>query len=1280
MASYDAEIRVRTSLDNKTFKVEARKLEGSFDEIAKKADYARAKIEELEKAGTSKTSQQYKNAQKELLRLSDALEALVQKRDEAIGRMQRGWNPKKGDIGDDQNYKNLIASWEDMSQRTKDIQAQNWKFFADDSEKAEKSVVKIEEAIETARDKMRTLEELPQSPEIADLYQKAAEDLKRLSAELDAVKSKQAGAMAESTSDMNQLRTDVEVYANNLKELEAAGKYFGDADYDKQYLAWKNAANAVKEYQAELNKQTEKEKESANEAQRLAQIKANATISDQKMVALLERRGQIQAEIKELEQAGVTAGYREYDILLAKLEKINKQINSAKKNAEELSARMEKVGGSLKELLEKIQSPMQKALGMLTRRTNQSAKSVNAMRMSFIRMLAMSVAFSAVFRAISVVSAGLGQGFTALMKHSDSLADSVQSLKNALSTLGNSFAAAFSPIIQAAIPYLVQLINWVTRAVNAIGQLFAYLTGKSTWTKATEVQAGYNDELNGTADAAKKAYGALAKFDDLDVLQKQDSGSGSGGAGDAATGGFEEVPISEDVKKFGDKLKDIFSQLFAPLKEAWNREGKFVMDAWKYALEEIGLLVKDIGRDFLEVWNQEATIAMFEDILHIIGDIGLVVGNLAHNFREAWNENETGLHILENIRDIFAVIIHNIRLAADATVEWSETLDFSPLLTAVEKFTEALVPAFDALSGILTDFYTQVLLPLSKWVLEKGLPELLNVLTDFVEKVEWERLRKNFNNLWDSLEPFAETVGEGLIIFIERISDLVANFLNSEALEGFLDYLADWMDDVEPEDVADAIEWFAEALISLKVALAAVNAVVAVSKLVPLLSQLKAIGVVTAGVILVATGVEAFRQFAEDFKYIKENGFFDWQENNRENGKFSPWNVYDEYEPRDSEPYNPYEDMDFSWMDEWSQKFSEWQANNREKRDEEKAEFDTWFEELKLAFSQTFDNIKAYWSEKWDGVSTWFETNVEPWFTSERWTMLFDNIRLALQTKWNEIITWWQETALVAWWEENVAPWFTIEKWTELFNNIWLALQTKWTELVTWWQETALYTWWEENVAPWFAQEKWLELYAAVKDAIVEKWNEMVVWWQTNIKSWWDNNVAPWFTVEKWRKLGENMKEGIFSGFKGIVNKIVDILNEVISSVESMVNNAIEGINSLLSMINGSAIGEFFNLDLSLGNVSFGRIPRLASGAVIQGGNPFLAVLGDQRAGQTNIEAPLSTIRQAVRDELSGLGFGGGQMKVVLQVNGVDLAQATLQDFLSEMSRQGLDVEVLGVT
>lgn len=1132
------------------------------------------------------------------------------------------------------------------------------------------------------------------------------------------------------TSDFKRLLNEVRNTEKDLASLKKKLDELGKA---------KTPTHEYKQMQAELKKAEEQadklygrlrvmeksgDTTSAGYRRLVSQIKmANQQIDNlRKGVAELEASGKAFVPGNMTEEYAKAA--QQVERLNQKLEvsrkKLSEMVQQYRKNTmKKTISSITKVTEGLQKILRGIDSAARKAFDSFAGHAHKTSKALNKANFGMRQMLISSVAFSAVFRAISAVTEGVGQGFTNLMGYSDDLKNSIQDLKNSLSTLGNSFATAFSPIIQAAIPYLVQLINWITRAINAIAQLFAYLTGKNTWTKATEVQAGYNDELNGTADAAKKAYGALAKFDDLDVLQKQDSGGGAGGSGGATTGGFEEVPISEDIRKFGDQLKDIFSKIFAPLKEAWEREGQFVMDAWKYALEEIGLLVRDIGRDFLEVWNQEETINMFQDILCIVGDIGLTVGNLAHNFREAWNENQTGLHILENIRDILAVIIHNIRLAADATVEWSKHLDFSPLLMAFERFTAALVPAFDALSGILTDFYTQVLLPLSKWVLEDGLPDLLDVLTDFVKKVDWEGLRKNFSNLWDSLEPFAETVGEGLIIFLERISDLVANFLNSDELEDFLDHLADWMDSVEPEDVADAIEWLAKALISLKVALTAVNAVVAVSKLIPFLSQLKALGVVTAGIVFVATGIEAFRQFAEDFKYIKENGFFNWQENNRENGKFSPWNIYDEYEPRDSEPYNPYDDMDFSWMDEWSRKFEEWQANNRTKRAEEKAEFDTWFEDLKLSFSKTFDSIKAYWSEKWDGVSLWFETNATPWFTLERWTLLFENIKLALQTKWNEIVVWWQESALYTWWEENVAPWFTIEKWTGLFENIWLALQAKWSEIVTWWQETALYTWWEENVVPWFTVEKWAEMIENIKTAFLLKWEEIKTSLsekmdeiETKLREAWENIRK---TIdEKVRLIKEKVEELLkkFNTFRDDASKafdtvktnIINALTPVIEKIQSFITwiqTAIDKVKEFFDVGGGevgapasktskssSARSSVLTMAMQeVGTPSVAdaqsvvrNIPHLASGAVIRGGKPFAAILGDQPAGQTNVEAPLPLFEKAVENVLERRGYNndGTTVNIALNYDGETFARLSLRDIFAEAARQGYDVDLLG--
>ena len=97
-------------------------------------------------------------------------------------------------------------------------------------------------------------------------------------------------------------------------------------------------------------------------------------------------------------------------------------------------------------------------------------------------------------------------------------------------------------------------------------------------------------------------------------------------------------------------------------------------------------------------------------------------------------------------------------------------------------------------------------------------------------------------------------------------------------------------------------------------------------------------------------------------------------------------------------------------------------------------------------------------------------------------------------------------------------------------------------------------------------------------------------------------------------------------------------------------------------------------------SAAMARIPALASGAVIRGGNPFLAILGDQPVGRTNIEAPLSTIERAVENVMGRYGYGGINPTISLNLDGQEFARLTLQDILNEAARQGYNVEVLGVT
>lgn len=162
---------------------------------------------------------------------------------------------------------------------------------------------------------------------------------------------------------------------------------------------------------------------------------------------------------------------------------------------------------------------------------------------------------------------------------------------------------------------------------------------------------------------------------------------------------------------------------------------------------------------------------------------------------------------------------------------------------------------------------------------------------------------------------------------------------------------------------------------------------------------------------------------------------------------------------------------------------------------------------------------------------------------------------------------------------------------------------------------------WDENISPKFSEEKWQEFGQNIKSALKGKWEDFSGWWETTgISNWW-NDVTPWFSEEKWNFNG--IKEGLKSAW-----------DSAIDAVKSTWNNFAKWINEKLTWtidpitIAGKTIFEGTTINL-------GKMPMLADGAVFRGGKPFAAIVNDQPRGQTNIEAPLKVIKQALREELA---------------------------------------------
>lgn len=137
-----------------------------------------------------------------------------------------------------------------------------------------------------------------------------------------------------------------------------------------------------------------------------------------------------------------------------------------------------------------------------------------------------------------------------------------------------------------------------------------------------------------------------------------------------------------------------------------------------------------------------------------------------------------------------------------------------------------------------------------------------------------------------------------------------------------------------------------------------------------------------------------------------------------------------------------------------------------------------------------------------------------------------------------------------------------------------------------------------------------------------------------SITNWFDTNVKPKLTLAYWQEKLSVIGEAIVSIGKNAVNGAISLINSALQTITN-------GINSLFQLLSFNInIPGLGSIGMNLPQFSAPQIPYLAQGAVIPPNKQFLAVLGDQKHG-TNVEAPLETIKQAVRDVLRQQGMGG---------------------------------------
>lgn len=488
----------------------------------------------------------------------------------------------------------------------------------------------------------------------------------------------------------------------------------------------------------------------------------------------------------------------------AQMQKYKSSLTGATEQTSRLKTVLSGIGGTVKGAFSKVAtigsgivSACKKAAGALRGLKSQIPKLGTAFSGlgKKIGSVTRLFAFMVLRRAITALLNTMKQGFDTLAQYSAAKGTefnkNISSMQSGLKQLGNSIVAAFEPLINAVTPIINAFISKLTEATNAIGQFFAALTGRSTFTHAKKVVGNYAASLDKATASTKKLATATAGIDELNILQDNNNSGGDSGASNPADS-FETEKVGDKFANLAQMIKDAwekadFSEIGAMVAEKINAalEGidwAKIKETSKRIAQSIGTFINGfvgaldwslVGTTIGEGIN---TALVFANTLLTTIDFGQIGRSLA-----------IGLNSAVNVIDWQAVgslVCNGFNAVIDLLYDFVSTFDFT-------KFGESMGTAITtAIKGI-------------KWskggaAIGKSVTGLFDTFNGFIKKTDFAALGKGivsaiggfFKNLsWSS-------IGTALSNAIKALADFLYGVVSS----------TDWA--AVPQYIVDAIKDF----------------------------------------------------------------------------------------------------------------------------------------------------------------------------------------------------------------------------------------------------------------------------------------------------------------------------------------------------------------------------------------------------------------------------------------------------------------------------------------
>lgn len=593
----------------------------------------------------------------------------------------------------------------------------------------------------------------------------------------------------ELTKYLEQAEKDLE--AENQKHLVLR------ATVDRSSAAWKenvDEINAIKQAIAETKAEMQ-ELEKSGEAFKIIDNSEKLTkLNEQLTVA------KNQLEIAKVKQEEFNNAIAQTDTATNALENATTQMQDVQQTSEKLTisdkfnsiattinTASNKITNFNHKIIESIKNLIKHATASKTAK-NSLDNFNNIIKKGIGFILKYGLGIRSTYILINKLRTAVKEGYKNLAGYSDEVNDSISSVLSSTAKLKNQLAAAFQPIVSVVVPVLNQLIDKLNESAVKISKFFAAWTGQEVVYTANNIQKKYVDNLEDTAKAAEESEkalnGYLSPLDDINRYEERTTSKADEKNKDVTDYSkmFNTVAVDSQFKTLVAKIKSYLNQLFEPIKKSWEKYGGETVQKVKGTFESLLKTINSVHDSFLTVWTGGTGESIVDNILKTFININTIITNISENFRTAWDTG-VGLSIVEKIAGIFETILTHITNITQKTAKWSSSVNFEPLLTALNGVLTPLKGIFDLAGKWAEKVWEKVFLPLASWAIEEAVPAALGAIGGALAliKAVGEKAGKWLGIIWDNfLSKVAKFIGDKIVNFLTVLGQTLKDVSKNE--------------------------------------------------------------------------------------------------------------------------------------------------------------------------------------------------------------------------------------------------------------------------------------------------------------------------------------------------------------------------------------------------------------------------------------------------------------------------------------------------------------------